>query len=223
MLLLLFSRQPPPPSPELINFNTVLADLYPLLNAAGPNDLVHWTVGEIYGWFDETAQRLARTSGVFVVRDTSIAVVETQGQYNLPASQVSTIQVDLAGVVLRPATVQELEALDSQWPAAVGPPSPSRFLQDVAGVTAIALYPAPGTADNAETLGIVMHATEPTISATYPWLSAPSVLQDYFRIRALGEARAKESRGAMQEVASWCRQVQGLYEQVIERYWGEGQ
>lgn len=223
MLLLLFAPQPPPPSPELINFSAALGDLYPLLNASSSNDLVHWTTTDLYNWFDEASQRLARSAGVFVIRDTSTTVSNGQGQYGLPSGQVSTIQADLAGVVLRARTVQELEALDSNWPITVGPPSPASFVQDVKGVTYVALYPAPGSADNGNTLGLVIHALPATINSGYPWLSAPSVLADYFKFYALAEARAKESKGAMLEVSDWCRQLTGLYEQVIEQYWGESQ
>jgi hypothetical protein len=222
VLLLIFAPQPAAPSAEYINFVVVLGDLYPRLNATSQADAVYWTDAELYQWFDEATQRLARSAGVFVERDTSITVSSAQGSYDLPSDQISTIQADLAGVVLRPRTVEELEALDADWPATTGPPSPSAFVQNVLGLGVIALYPAPGTADNEKTLGLVIHTAPATVSASNALLSAPSVLQDYFGFYALAEARAKESKGAMPEVADWLRSgVTALYEQVIEGYWGE--
>lgn len=221
VLLLIFAPQPPAPSAAYVNFAQVLGDLYPRLNATSQADAVYWTDAELYQWFDEATQRLARSAGVFVARDTSIAVSSGQGSYDLPSEQVSTIQADLEGVVLRPRTVQELEALDSDWPAATGPPSPSSYTQNVLGLGVLALYPAPGPDDNGNTLGLVIHVAPSTVSASNALLSAPSVLQDYFGFYALAEARARESKGAMPEVADWLRSVTGLYEQAIEGYWGE--
>lgn len=221
MVVLLFSPAPGAPSAEYVNFAQVLGDLYPRLNATSQTDAVYWNDAEIYQWFDEATQRLARSAGVFVARDTSISVVNSQGAYDLPSDQISTIQADLAGVVLRPRTVEELEALDADWPAAIGPPSPSAFVQNVLGVGVVALYPAPGAADSGNTLALVIHVAPATVSASNTLLSAPSVLQDYFGFYALAEARAKESRGAMPEVADWLRSVTALYEQAIEGYWGE--
>lgn len=221
MLLLIFAPQPAAPSAEYVNFAAVLGDLYPRLNATSQADAVYWTDAEIYQWFDEATQRLARSAGVFVTRDTSITVTTGDGSYDLPADQISTIQMDLAGVVLRPRTVEELEALDADWVATMGPPSPSAFVQNVLGLGVVAIYPAPGSADNGNTLGMVIHVAPATVSASNALLLCPSVLQDYFGFYALAEARAKESKGAMPEVADWLRSVTGLYEQAIEGYWGE--
>lgn len=220
MLLLLFSPQPAPPSPEAINFALVMGDVYPQLNAVGPADLIYWTPNELYLWFDEAGQRLARMAGVFVIRDTSITAIASQGIYSLPGGHIATIQADLAGTVLRPRTIAELEALDADWVATVGPPSPSAYTQDTRGLSQIDLYPDPGLADNGATLGLVIHTTPATISQANIFLAAPIVIQDYFRFYALGEARAKESKGAMPEVAQWMNQLTGWMEQMIQGYWG---
>lgn len=225
MLLLLFAPQPAGGggggTPEVINFSVVLGDLIPQLNAAGSNDLIFWTTDELFAWFDEAAQRLARQAGIFVSRDTSLTSVLNQGPYALPANQVSTIQADIGGFVLRPATVQELEALDAAWPTTIG--NPQQFMQDKQGLNLIVLYPAPGSSTAGETIGLVIHNFPPTISASNVFLNAPTVLQDYFKFYALGEARAKECKGAMQEMAQWFQQLTGLYEQTIEQYWGTAQ
>lgn len=209
----------PQPSPEVINFAGVLADIYPALNATSQLDAVYWNDAELYQWCDEATQRLARQSGVFVTRDTSITVTMGNGTYNLPANQISTIQADLAGVVLRPRTVQELEAADASWPSTQG--YPSSFVQNTQGVNSITTYPAPGVADNGKTLGLVMHQAPPTIGAGNTTLLAPTCLREYFTFYSIGEARAKESKGAMPEVAQWMRGLTSMFEGVIEQMWGE--
>lgn len=207
-----------------VDCSQAILDVMPALNAGqGAFDLLFWTTDELYRWMDEAAQRLARTAGVFVVRDTSLVTVQGVATANLPANQVSTIQVDLAGKVLRPRTIHELEALDSGWTTAAQAP-PNSFVQEGQGVNTITIYPPPDAANSGKRVGIVMHVTPPTITAGLPVLqSAPTAVREYFTLYALGEARAAETKAAMPEVAGWLRQLTGMMEQVIEGYWGEAQ
>lgn len=221
MLLLFVRPQQPvsPSSPEYIDLNGAVSDILPLLNASGSSDLVWWTVDELFQWFDEAARRIAREAGVFVARDTTVTTVQGQGTYNLPANQIATIQVDLGGFVLRPANVQEIEALDADWISAVG--SPLRFLQDVPmGEVDLTLHPAPDANAAGVPIGLVMHVWPPTDDAYHPLIPAPTVLREYFTFSALAGARSKETKAAMPEVAQWFGQLVGLYEQTIANYWG---
>jgi len=221
VLLLIFAPPIGAAQPELIDLSQALADVIPQLNAGGPNDLIFWTTDELYQYFDEASQRMARTCGVFAVHDTSLTSVVSQGAYTLPIDQVSTIQVDLGGNVLRARTVQELEAFDANWPATQGPPT--AFVQDTQGVTQIVLYPAPDSNNSGKTIGLVIHVVPGTINFSLRFLSAPQCVREYFTFHAIGEARAKETKMQMQEVAGWMRQLTGWMEQVIEGYWGEAQ
>ena len=205
----------------MIDFSTVINDLYPALGASGSADLVWWTVDELYQWIDESIRRLARQTGCFVTYYTGMATVASVGSYTLPTFHVLTIQCDLAGRVLAPATIAEIEALDAGWDTATG--KPLRFLQDTHGLDRLTLHPAPSAPYAGLSIGMIIHVLPSAISASSPQLNAPLVLQDYAVYAALAEARGKESRAAMPEVANWCRGLADLLEQVAASYWGPGQ
>lgn len=219
-ILLLIAPQQPAPVPGNYNLAGVLSQIYPQLNASGQNDLIFWTVAELYQWLDEAAQRLARTCDVFVVRDQSLVSVVNQASYPLPPAQIATIQVDLGGMVLRPASAHELEALDALWTQAA-PGIPRKFVQDTAGLEQITLYPPPGGPSQGLTLGLVMYVFPNQISASNPFVGITGALQEYFAFSVLGEARAKETKAAMPEVAQWFRGLVSMMEQAITGYWGD--
>ena len=221
MLVLIFAPQPAPPQPEFINMASVLGDLYPALNAAGPNDLVFWTEAELYIYLDEAAQRLARTCGVFVARDTTIITELEEGAYSLPPVQVSTVQADLAGLVLQPRTVAELEALDSTWPETTGPPV--SFVQNVQGLGQIVVYPAPDANSTGQALGLILRQCPLPVSSSNALLGAPTCVREYFTFRALAAARGKQSKAEMPDVAAWMGKQAGMLEQVMTELWGAAQ
>lgn len=218
MLALLFAPQPAPPSLEFINLALVLREVYPALNAAGPNDLVFWSETELYEYLDESQSRLARTCGVFVKRDTSVTSEANTGTYALPADHVSTVQADLGGVVLRARTVHELEALDALWPATVG--EPAAFVQDLMGLGEIVLYPAPSAEYGAVALGLVERVLPPALSSSNGALAAPTCIQEYFVLSAIAAARGKQSKAEMPDVAAWLQKITGTMEQAMTEYWG---
>jgi len=221
MLTLIFAPQPPGPQPEFINMGLVLQDLYPALNAGGAADLVFWTQAELYEYVDEAAERLARTCGVFVQRNTTIVTEVDLGAYSLPPTQIATIQADLAGLVLEPRTVAELEAFDSSWPNTVGPPV--SFVQNVQGLAGIVVYPACDSNNGGKTLGLVLTVFPPTISLTAATLNAPTCVREYFTFRALEAARGKQSKAEMPDVAAWMGKQAGMLEQVMTELWGAAQ
>lgn len=221
MLLLIFAPQPPPPSPEYINLALAMNDVYSALNASGPADLVFWTQAELFEYMDEGAQRLARVVGCFVERDTSITTVVNTGGYALPSEHISTIQVDLGGLVLRPRTVRELEALDASWPSTGG--TSVAFLEDTQGLSQITLYPICDDTSAPQTLGIVLHFLPATISASNGLLSAPTVVREYFTFRAIAAARGKQSKAAMPDVADWFGGLADYMEQAMGELWGNAQ
>jgi len=218
MLLLLLTGPGGSALPAGIDFRDLLADLYPMLGAQSEADLVFWDQAELYRLFDESAKRLAAIAGLFVERDNSLASAAGTRTYTLPARHVSTIQVTLGAVVLRAATVGELEARDTAWRTGSG--TPTRWYADGEGLAAIALYKVP---TGVAILHIIEHEFPTTIAAATPTLSAPSPVGDYFTLRALGEARGRESDGAMPEVAAHCRERARLYEEMFKAYWGAAQ
>lgn len=221
-ILLLIAPQQPAPIPGNYNLAQVLQQVYPELNASGQNDLIFWTIDELYEWMDEAAQNLARKCGVFVIRDQSLVSVVNQASYPIPPQQVSTIQVDLGGMVLRPTTIHELEALDALWTSAA-PGVPKKFTQDTAGLNQITLYPPPAGPSQGLILGLVMFVFPNQITATNPFVGIPGVLQEYFTFSVLGEARAKETKAAMPEMAQWFRGLVATMENTVTGYWGAGQ
>lgn len=217
LLLLFWPDQAPPPAPSVINMNLVLNDMYAALNATGAQDLVFWTPTEIFGYFDEGLKRLARNMALFVVYDQSLKTVALQGNYDLPDAQVSTVQCDLNGFILRARNVQQLEALDSQWPTTTG--EPKSFLQDVRGTGTLTLYPRPNTANANKFIGLVMHVEPPDLT-NGGFLIAPNILQEYFTFYALGEARNAETKGQMQDSSKFFKGLVDLLNQTFEAMWG---
>jgi hypothetical protein len=199
----------------------VANDLYSALNAAGPGDLVFWTQAELYLYIDEAAQRLARTCGVWVERDTTTITEAGEGVYALPPAQVSTVQADLNGLVLQPRTVAELEALDASWPLTEGPPV--AFVQNLQGLAQIVLYPAPDDNNGGLSVGLILREFPIAPTASNPFLAAPTCVREYFTFRALEAARGKQSKAEMPDVAAWIGKTAGMLEQVMTELWGTAQ
>lgn len=218
MLLLIFTNQPAPPSPGYVNAGVVIGDLWPPLNAAGAADAVFWTEEQMYEWFNEAGKRLAGSGGVFVVRDTSLTSALATASYDLPDAHQGTLQADLAGNVLKPATVQELEALDSAWPTTAG--VPDAFLEDAEGVKTITLYAQPNAGNAGRTIGLVMRANPDDVSVSDGFLAAPPFLAEFFTFSILAEARAAETRAQMPEISAWLKAQAGMMVQAIQGYLG---
>lgn len=220
MLLLLFTNQPAPAQPGYVNAQVVIANIWPPLNARGPDDAVFWTQEQMYEWFNESAKRLCNSGGVFVVRDTSLSALLSTPTYDLPASHQATIQADLAGAVLKPRTVQETEALDATWPTTTG--APVAFLQDVEGLKKITLYPLPDSGAAGSAIGLVMRALPTDVTLAAGMLAGPAFLAEYFTFSLLAEARspAVETRAQMPEVSAWCKQQADMIVQAIQQYTG---
>lgn len=191
--------------------------IFTALGASAAADLVFWTAQDLYDWLNEALKQLARRCGLFVERDTSISLVASTASYTLPARHLSTLHVAVDGSGLRPATVAEVEALDADWLNTED--TPARYLQDVAGLASIRIYPTP---DDTGTLQLVMHRY-PADLAGGGTLPLPDMLSDLLVDIVIGEARGVEGDGAMPEVAEVCREEAKLYEAVCARYWGVAQ
>ncbi len=218
MLLLIFTNQPAPAIAGFVNASTVINDIWPPLNARSEADAVFWTAAQMYEWFSEAAKRLASECGIFVVRDTSITVATGTATYNLPPEHEKTIQCDLAGAVLYPRSVQEIEALDSGWPATTG--AVEAFLHDVEGVEKITLYRKPLVGDNGKAIGLVMRVIPDDVTPVLALLEASPFLSEYFTFSLLAEARSIETRAQMPEIAKWLRGLADMMRDAIRGYMG---
>lgn len=213
MLALLFA---PPNTPLAgVDLAQVIGDLLPTLGASSLADLNWCMASELYQWADDSAKRLARKAGVFVERDTSISVANGVAVYPLPARHVDTIHVSIGGVRMRPASVQDLEALDSTWPSSSG--IVERYSMDADGMTSITLYRIP---TGAGAMAVIFNSYPATIAAGSSLVSAASPVADYFMYAMLAEARRKQSEGAMPEMAEHFDQRVGMYEEIFKQYFG---
>jgi hypothetical protein len=192
----------------------LIDELFPLLNATSSADLKHWTEAELLQWINEGTKRLGRTIALFVERRTT-SVTGGTAAYTLATGHVSSVHVSLGNALLRPLNVREVEGLSATWLTDSG--TPERYLQDHGtGVEAIRLYKTP-TAGG--TLAVVEREWPAEITASED-LPLPDVLSDYLLLYTLGEARRKESDGAMPEVSALTDQLLGIYDRVFEEYWG---
>ncbi len=221
MLLLLFATQPAPAQVGFANLSLSVADCWAPLNSVSNADAVFWTIDELVQFMDEAAKRLARVTGAFVERNTSITVTAGNGSYDLPARHIDTLQADLAARTLRPRTVQQLEAVDSDWldTVATADSLPKAFVQDTQGFSKLVIYPIPYI--DPETVGLVRSTYPADFSLDQGLIIAiPPVMQDYFTWAAVAGARAKEGQGSMDEVVPWLRSIVELYEQAAGGLWG---
>lgn len=188
------------------------------LNASGTGDLVFWTEAELYQRMAEALTRLARRYRIFWREGDPLVVVEQQGAYLVPEN-CGLALVALDGIALRPASVGELEARDSNWEqtAASDGETPTHWVGDYIGAGFVRLFPLP-IASGELTLVLAGLLTEPT--AETPQLEIPEPVADYLALAALEEARDKEGDARMPEVAQVCHAVAGLYEQAFAVYWG---
>lgn len=208
-----------------IDLRDCFESIYPTLNAQGAGDLVWWYDAEIYAWLDEAAKRLARNTGSFIERDTSIALVAGTPTYDLPARHISTVHVSAGNRLMTPTNAQELEALDAVFldsHESAASPLPRKYLHDADGLDKIRVYRKPGAGVTGQ-LGLVMHRFPASVAQGSSVVALPQPFREYFTFFVLGEARSKESKGAMPEVGAWFRELAGMVEQVAMDYYGSAQ
>jgi hypothetical protein len=200
-----------------------LRRLLPSLGGYTYPEIVHWTEADLLGYVNEALARLARITGVFVVRDTTTVIEDGQATYNLPAGHLSTIHAALVGgPALRPTRVGELESLDPLWPTTECEDSetPTRYAQDFEGAEKVRLYKIPNVAGF---LDLVFHSTPAQVTVGSPLLDAPTFVEDYLAMAVLAAARGKEGDGAIPEVAKHAAERVALYERIFQEYFGVAQ
>lgn len=214
-----------------LDLSNCLGDVWFRLGFLSQADLDQalWLVpGDLYQYADEAVKRLAYTSGIFKVFDSSVAIpAGNTGPVPLPANHVFTVFAYLdfgAGVVriLRLTNVEQLYAFDAAWTAQSGSATRLSFdggtLGEI-GVRFATLYPSE---TQLSTLCQVIQQTPQTVAPGTSVLSVSPVLQDYFTYRLLEAALSKESDHAKPEVAAHAGERMRLYEKVFEQYFGPG-
>lgn len=203
-----------------MDLTSTIAATWPRLNSTAEADSVFWTTNELWGYVDDEVKRLAREAEAFVETAT-VGLVAGQMEYSLPARHVATVEAHSAGVTLRPIPARGLFAGDRRWKSAAGDVV-THFAADVVGAGTVALYPAPtATAVAADSQLRFVEAENPaTVSAGSPSITAPEVLRDLFSFAVLARARAKETPGAMPDVAEWCDAQAAMLRDVAVEVWG---
>jgi hypothetical protein len=221
MLLLFLPQGGGSPTSAGFDLSQTANTLLSRLGASSWDDIDWLTEAEVYSYFDEAAKRLAQVAGVFVERDTSIALATNVAQYDAPADWISTIHVSAGNTRLRPASVAELRALDDGWKSATG--TTARYSMDAGALGTVVVYPKPNSAQNGQVLSMIYHQYPEEISDSQTLAPITSPIADYFLYFALNRARGKQSDKAMPEVAAYAAQRVQLYEQILESYFGEGE
>lgn len=194
---------------------SVIAEQYDALNATSADDLVFWTVDDLYAWFDESIKQLARTAPGFVE-----AVPETLSAgapvYANPARHVKLIALLVGGNILLPASARELAALSDTWQTDTAV-APSHWIQDWEGHDYHRVYPTPTAG---ATVQVILARFPEDITALAPTVAAPVIVGDYAALRMIAEARRAEGDGALPEISAHLDQECGLLERVFQAYWG---
>lgn len=191
------------------------------LGVTGWPDLDWLTEDEVFAYFDEAAKRLAEVAGVFAERDATTTLAAGQANYANPQGWIDSEHVSANGLRLRPASAEELSAVDATWPSTPG--APTRYSLDAGPLGTTTLYPAPQENQAGQPLAHVYHRFPADISATQTLVPLPAPVADYLLYFALQRARGKEGDGAMTETAAHCGERCKLYEQICAGYWGRGE
>lgn len=205
----------------MVDTSLVVAQLVPALNSDTAGNLTFWTSAQIYEWFDEAVKRLARGFGVFTEYDNTVLTVLGTGIYVMPARNLSVIQLDVAGVVLKADTTGGMESLDESWATTTG--AAERYANSP-GVDSVTICKVPDAPNAGLAIGVARQTYPTAVSSGAPQLSGvPSVLQDYWYFAALARIRTAETKAAMPEVGTWAAGVRDLLEGIVKQYWGRGQ
>lgn len=203
-----------------MNVSDNITRLVPQLHADSAANLVWWTECEITTFIDEAAKRLARTTGLFIVRDTSTVLVADQALYALPARHVKTLFVFLNDKPLIPTPIDKLELMDPgfQRPSDLS----ERWCEDKEGIGNLRLWPAPNGPTAAGTLAIVYVEHRETLdcSGVTTTMVIPKPVEDMLDTFALSKAWLRESDVRLQEVGKHLEERARLMEQVCAQYWG---
>jgi len=202
-----------------MDFSTLIPWICASLNCATPDQLDPWTVGELYNYAEEKLRVAARKFLLSVKYDTSTALAPGQAFYQLPADCMATMYAAADGVMLRPSTVAEMEALDDDWEEAANG-TPARWVGNALGITYIRTYTAPA---NAGVLGLIYQAESPSLNATAPVIAMPTIMGDYLALRTLEQARMRQGDAQMPDCAKAFGNMAGVLEKAFDAYWGDGE
>lgn len=202
-----------------IDADQVVDELLPSLHAASAADadLSFWTRNDLIQWMDEGLKRLARKAAVFIGRQASILSVPGTATYAHPLQHISTLHVSFGSTSLRPAAVIEIEARDPNFVTTPG--TPDHWYENLLGQDAIGLTPVP---DSEESIPQIYEGWPTALAADQTKAAAPAPVKGYLAMYVLAEAYGREGEMEMPDVAQHCKARVEFYEQIFQRYYGEG-
>jgi|SRR6185503_299157 len=203
-----------------MDVTTITTRIVPQLHSDTVNNLAFWTACEITTWLDEAAKRLARTTGIFTVRDISTVLVEGQALYALPARHIRTLFVFHDNQPLIPTPIDKLELIDPGFKEIAK--TPLRWCEDKEGIGDLRLWPAPDGDAAMKELAIIFVESRETLDCpgVTTTMVMPKPVEDYLETFALGKAWNKESDARLPEVGNHLAERARLMGQVIAQYWG---
>lgn len=208
----------------ILDTEELLASLYPGLGAMGADDLVFWSVDELRRYLNEATRRLATSTLAWIKRDGvgSLAVEEGEEAgdpiFLLPANHIRTFHVSIESRSLRKASTLQLDAFTNTR-RTDSDDTPTHYSDDQEDLGRVVIYPAPNQ-NAGGTVWVVFQTAPDEVTEDETTLEANRTIGDYLSLSVLAEARAKESKGAMPEVAEWARGMAGMLEGAFQQYWG---
>jgi hypothetical protein len=200
-----------------VDWSSLIPWMCQSLNAPNVAQLQNWTAAELYQYAEESLRALGGKAQLIVELDESIALVADQAFYEVPAGHIATIYAAADGVMLKPSSVAEVEALDDNYEEAASD-TPTRWIGDSLGLGLIRTYPAP---DATGTLTLIFQKDTPDLTAAAAEVKIPAPIGDYLSVKALQQARERQGDGQMKDAAAALGLLGGLYEKAAEAYWGK--
>jgi hypothetical protein len=208
-----------------VDIDAVRDEAILLLNAADAATLTWWDEDELADYADDAAQPLMVRNNIIANFYGSETLTNAQADYTFPELHKATVQIAVAddengALVLREATVREMEAFDPDWTtdAADVNELPSHWVGNWRGMSGFRVTPIPSATS---TWSIVQIEHPEQIEAGNLTCDVPSVLGEWFLLQMVGHALRKETRGARPETSQIIDQMLEPIEQLISTYWGK--
>jgi hypothetical protein len=201
-----------------MDFSTLIPWICASLNCTSVT-LDPWTLTELYNYAEEKLDVAARKFLLACKYDTSTVLATGQALYPLLPDSQATIMAAANGVMLKPSTVAEMEALDDGWESAPNG-TPQRWVANAQGVTNIRAYPPPNATG---VLTFIYQADSPSVTAAAPVIAMPTIMGDYLALRVLEQARLRQGDAQMLDCSKAFGNMASVIEKAFEAYWGGGE
>jgi hypothetical protein len=192
----------------------VLADfldrLAPVLGSEARTNNPFWAESALNAIALHRLQALAGMIGLEVNVATSDLAPGT-ASYAPSTPLIAVLAVTFAGSDLRPASIEEISALDDAWATRSG--APTRYLQEHQGFSELRLYPIPAVSGQ---LVVISFGAPSSFAA-----GLPDCVESVLAPEIVSILRDRDSDAAMPEVAKPIAQMAEQHRAMLAHYWGE--